>query len=229
MGCEKKMASIWIIGFGKFGQLALKRLSRRYPDSIVGIVDKNDAKLTTVSSLSICADGASWLENELGNLNETDLIVPAVPVHFAFEWVKNSIEKQYHVKPVEIYDNILQKLPNPIKGNPGRVYASHATFICPDNCPEPDHICTHTGEKRPPDLFKIFGDIRLKGIRSLVLQSRQLCAGVGGYTIEDLKRILSDVNASKNKFILMSTACRCHGVADLFEITKSMNSFGKAM
>jgi hypothetical protein len=58
------------------------------------------------------------------------------------------------------------------------------------------------------DLLK---EIDLPGFRSIVVRSHQLAHGVGGYRPEKLFQVLQQVS-ELHTAILLSTACRCHGV-----------------
>ena len=82
---------------------------------------------------------------------------------------------------------------------------SMADFICPDHCPEPKDICTHTGKPRPFNLYKKLESIKYDHFRSVVVRSRQLSPGVGGYSPGALFHAL-DVIKSSTTPILLSTA-----------------------
>jgi len=49
---------------------------------------------------------------------------------------------------------------------------------------------------------------------SKVIRSKQLGLGVGGYLSEDLLKIVREIKkaGASDRLILISTACRCHGV-----------------
>jgi hypothetical protein len=91
------------------------------------------------------------------------------------------------------------------------LYASIATFRCPDNCDEPVDCCTVTGEPRLANLFDVFRRIEIGGYLIQVVRSYQLAPGVGGYQLSILWRLLEEVRSTE-KDVLIATACRCHGV-----------------
>jgi hypothetical protein len=93
---------------------------------------------------------------------------------------------------------------------------SHANFICPDDCPEPDDYCTITGESRPPALYNMLAGLNMPGFHSTCIVSSQLAPGQGGYQWRTLLRALEDVKAHPGK-VLVSTACKCHGVIHALE------------
>jgi hypothetical protein len=53
--------------------------------------------------------------------------------------------------------------------------------------------------------------VAFENYASLVVRSRQLAPGVGGYRPEDLFSMYERVQKGASPF-LISTACRCHGV-----------------
>jgi len=88
---------------------------------------------------------------------------------------------------------------------------SLADFECPEDCPEPAGTCTHTGKPRIGRLFQMLSDLRYEDYRSVVLQSRQLSPGVGGFRPQSLFDLLGEVEGGDGP-VLLSTACSCHGV-----------------
>ena len=214
---------IWIIGGGKFGFRAAEKMKEKYPDARLFIVDDDVdtcLKFKRASYDIVCMDGISFLSDRLlPNTHLPDWIVPAAPIHIAFQWVRNKLVPDYDVRLEDIPDNILSQLPNPIRGKNKEVYMSLADFICPDNCPEPVKICTVTQKPRPYSLFEHLGQLADHGFSSVVIRSRQLAPGVGGYKPEALFAALDQVKIAEKK-ILFSSACRCHGVMNGFSIKK---------
>ena len=60
-------------------------------------------------------------------------------------------------------------------------------------------------------MFELLSGIELFRYRPLVIRSFQLGPGIGGYRPRDLYDLLDQVESS-DEAILLSTACRCHGV-----------------
>ena len=207
------MEKIWIIGAGHFGLLALKRLSASRKDRHFTLVDPARKALDSLSSERVDteqADGVTFLAHHLRQQDAPDWIIPALPVHLAAEWclARSGPERLRRISLPPETDLLL---PNPMRGESGDVYVSHATFLCPDDCPEPRNICTVTQQPRKQNMSDLLGGVSLPGFDALVIQSRQLGPGVGGYRPASLFRLLSQVEKSE-KNLLMSTACRCHGV-----------------
>jgi hypothetical protein len=60
-------------------------------------------------------------------------------------------------------------------------------------------------------MFELLERLQFPLVQSLVIRSYQLAAGVGGYRSEQLFSLLRQAAAAKGD-MLISTACRCHGV-----------------
>jgi hypothetical protein len=205
------MKEIWITGAGFFGSLALNRLDNgKYKFIIVDADPDNLEKLKGPNRIIIREEGVSFLEKNLKENKKPDWIIPALPVHLAAEWCLLKLG-QDNISRIVMPERIEDMVPNPLRGSESEIYVSHATFRCPDNCPEPEDICTHTGKKRKKDLYKILEELKIPERESLVVRSHQLGNGVGGYRPEQLFNLLEQVKKSTKK-ILISTACRCHGV-----------------
>ncbi|MGA6925486.1 MAG: hypothetical protein WBY88_07385 [Desulfosarcina sp.] len=117
-------------------------------------------------------------------------------------------------------------MPHPIRGKTGQAYVSHADFICPDNCPEPEKICTHTGRPRPPDLVRLLRRLDFENVLPIVLRSHQLLPGVGGIRPADLIGALDMARRHSQPLLMLATACRCHGVVDFIRLDKKRDSAG---
>ena len=102
-------------------------------------------------------------------------------------------------------------VPNPIRGPEGNLYVSHADFKCPADCDEPRDICTVTRQMRKQDMFELVGNLYFEQFSALNIRSHQLGPGIGGYRPEQLFHLIGNVKRAQGP-ILLSTACRCHGV-----------------
>ena len=211
---------IWIIGAGRLGRRAAGSLRQKYPRAAIALIDSSGkacAKMEGGSFAVICREGVDYLFRNLKAGREPDWIIPMIPVHVAYEWTRLKLEKTHRIQPVVVPPEVVEKLPNPIRGADGQVYMSNATFICPWNCPEPDDNCTHTGKPRPQILHQFLEIMKLRKFRTVVIQSLQLAPGIGGYQPATLFQALNTI-LSGNDPVLLSTACRCHGVMHAFEI-----------
>jgi len=207
------MEKIWIIGVGRFGFLAFERLSRAGEKRHFVLVDPVQDNLLRCEGPACTrekADGVVFLKERLRRDDAPDWIIPALPVHLAAEWLLLRLGPD-QVRRISLSPEMDPLLPNPMRGPEGNIYVSHAEFKCPDDCAEPRDICTVTGEKRRRNMFDLLGDFAFQSFRSLNIRSRQLGPGIGGYRPENLFSLLEGVQTSGGP-LMVSTACRCHGV-----------------
>ena len=207
----------WILGAGKFGRIAVERIKKKHPQALITVVD-NDQQALDALELGVTSHnrpGGEFLFKELSRENNPDWIVPAIPVHMAFEWIVARLTEKRPVRPVPVPGDAGEQVPNPLWGQNGTLYASHADFLCPDNCPEPKDRCFKTGLPRE-NLFDILARVEVPGFLPVVIRSHQLTPGVGGIRPVDLffaeKQIVESELA-----VLFCTACRCHGVINGLE------------
>lgn len=216
---NQPVENYWIIGGGKFGLRAARALGKKQPLTNLTIVEKEKAVCRQLGRLgfeTVCMDGIQYLERNLLNESYPDWIVPAIPLHAAFEWIRTKLSKTRIVQIIPVPEDLVTELPNPIKAESGQLYISIADFKCPENCSEPDDICTHTGKPRLMVLHEFLQSIQRKQVKTVVIRSRQLAPGVGGYTPRDLFAALKDIEAAKGP-VSLSTACSCHGILQFFE------------
>jgi hypothetical protein len=211
---------ILVIGAGTFGRRAVHILNAADPSLKTTIVDQNApalAKFKNRSVRTVCRDGIVYLAEQLGGERPPDWIIPAIPEHMAYKWLRMELDPLYSIEPVSVPAPVFEMLPNPIRGQNGEVYTSNAGFICPDDCPEPKTVCSCTGKPRPMILHSYLAGIIFQNFRSVTAVSRQLAPGVGGYTPKALFETRGLVKASHTP-VLLSTACKCHGVMNAFKI-----------
>ena len=206
-----------IIGCGHFGSRAAKKLLQKDPHSKIIVVDKSKKTLQKISRLPIetaVSDGIIYLNQFFSKGRKTDYIIPAVPLHLAFEFILSQLKpwggKRKKIPPIS-------GLPNPVIGKTGDLYTSLANFFCPEDCPEPAQYCTTTQKKRSKPLYKILNDLE-GAFESRVIRSQQLGPGIGGFRPKALLDLLEDIIRKKKSgwTILVSTASRCHGVTSAF-------------
>jgi hypothetical protein len=216
------MKRFWIIGAGRFGTRAARKLRRTHAAAEIRVVDKNPAvcdELARHDFQSICTDGIAYLDAHLGTAEDPHWIIPAAPVHVAFEFIRRRLSAEGRLQKVPVPAELSRHLPHLFAGGDHTLYASNADFICPEDCPEPADVCTVTGKPRPCTLYRELEQAAVDDAISIVIRSRQLLPGVGGYRPEDLLAAVERVRASQ-KTILLSTACRCHGVIDAFRFSR---------
>jgi hypothetical protein len=216
------MKSFWILGSGHFGSLATKRILQSRRDCKVIVVDHDAESLDVVSDRDveiIQKDAIDFLlsHNGLGH----EWIVPAIPQHVAFAWLCRKLAEDGKVVPLAVPVEFELQVPNPLKGETGSLYTSFATFQCPEDCDEPEMICTVTGKGRQAHLFELLQHMRVPGYEIHVVRSNQLEPGVGGYRLSVLWHLLENVRSADKK-IIVSTACSCHGVVNALRFDRSV-------
>lgn len=207
------MKEIWIIGVGQFGLLAVQTLASEHPHAHLVLVDPVKDNLLRAAgpnrSLDV-ADGVAYIDQNLSSQGKgPDWIVPALPVHLAAEWCLR--RQGPRLRRYAIPNAIDRQIPNPMRGLNGNVYTSHAAFRCPENCSEPADVCSITAELRRRNMFEILGDLNLPSFEPIAIRSHQLGPGIGGYRPAQLFNLDKRLETIRGG-ILLSTACRCHGV-----------------
>jgi len=206
--------AVIIIGAGHFGQRAASLLNSMRHTSL-WIVDRDITKLKKMGNIGakrIAEDGVRFLAKHFSHLAPSTFIIPAVPVHLAFEWLKAFINEKGTVAQVPVPKGYGLRLPHPLVGSEGSLLASYADFRCPDDCPEPARRCTVTGKARGTPLYRLLAQVEPRGFHVHVICSQQLAPGVGGYRVRDLKELLGKVSERKRGKWLVGTACKCHGI-----------------
>lgn len=218
------MKTYWIIGGGHFGQRAANSIRHKEADSKICLIDRRASvckQMERKGIESVCTEGVRYLVTHLTADNSPDWIIPAIPVHVAFEWIKSKLAGQYSITPIAIPNQLKALLPNPFMMKSAQLYTSNADFLCPENCSEPDEICTYTGQPRPRNLNDYLKSLHYEDFRPVVVCSQQLLPGVGGYTPKALYSALTEIETSPDQ-ILLATACRCHGVLDAFQLSSAL-------
>ena len=215
------MKDIWIIGAGRFGKKAVSAMKKRCPESAITVVDHCPKACEAIAEkglTTVCMDGVSYLNHCLTDACKPDWVIPVIPVHLVYEWIRLRLLPDISLVPVDIPEAIRRSLPNVLPGKPGEIFVSYASFVCPENCSEPRDLCTHTRMPRKQSLYQAIGALSCNGFLNHVLQTEQLAPGIGGITPGALFNTLAAVQQF-HESILLSTACRCHGVVQAFRKT----------
>ena len=219
MGAQQD--SYLIIGAGHFGARAVKALHKKYPAAPLTVVDIDQGALDRLGDFpaeKVCSEGASYLEQALDRESGTDWIIPTAPIHVAFEWVRRQLTRTGRVEVIPVPVEVEVMLPNPKRGPEGQLFTSYADFRCPEHCTQPYDLCTWTGKPRKGLLYKTVQEIVFEDYRSIVVRSRQLAPGVGGYQAEALRKSLDQVMEASSP-ALYTTASLCHGVMHAFKLS----------
>jgi hypothetical protein len=208
------MASYLILGAGKFGQLACQRLARLDATADFLVVDRTPEALAKLDGIPgrqrVRADAIAFLVKHLGTGVRWDWIVPMVPVHVAFQWLRAGPLRGSDWWPVRVPDAVVQLFPGAIRGPQDELYLSRAHHLCPDDCAEPA-VCPVTGESRDLPLYQELAALDGAGYQVSVIASQQLAPGVGGFSPRQLLDLAGRMAAMEGT-VMIATACRCHGV-----------------
>ena len=216
------MAGYLILGAGKFGRLALKRLAQLDRGSRFLVVDRDPQALTAIRSMAIEnlqvveADAITFLTENLRNPSPWDWLIPMVPVHVAYAWLRQGPLAGDSRQILEVPEIPEIAGLTVHRGGQGELYLS-CGHLCPDDCPEPDTVCPVSGESRRVALYDRLAALEIPGFQILVIPSRSLAPGVGGYPPESLRHLAEQLLGMEGK-VLIATACRCHGVIHGLEI-----------
>jgi hypothetical protein len=211
------MASYLILGAGKFGRLALERLTRLDGAARFLVVDRSAASLAAARDLAphqgewVEAEAGAFLAGRLENGASWDWLIPMVPEHVAYAWLRRNRLAPPDWVDLAVPGELAALAPTAVRGREGGLYLSRASHLCPDDCPEPE-VCPVTGEDRMTPLFAKLAGFQAPGFKVAVIPSRPLAPGVGGYPPGLLPAAARELASFPGK-VLIITACRCHGVA----------------
>ena len=117
------METVWIIGAGRFGRLAVKRLKKNFHLVIVDI-DINRLNAIRGSNVTLeQGNGIDYLTDNLSQKTMVDWIIPTLPVHLAWEWSQKKIGTHSFTTQM-IPDEIDSLLPHPVRGSQSQIYVT---------------------------------------------------------------------------------------------------------
>lgn len=214
--------AIFIVGAGHFGSRAVRILGSHLRSPIwVFDIDRDAlAQIDAPGVSKMRDDGIRFLAENYAILKSAHRIVPSLPRHLAFEWLRAHLGHE-SVTPVPVPQEINPFLPHTWPGPDGSLLVSDADFLCPEDCEEPETHCTVTGQRRGVPLHERLARLELDGYRTHIIRSRQLAPGVGGYPLAELTTLLGRLRDEPDTRWLVGTACRCHGVMTAFATSHS--------
>lgn len=212
--------AVFVIGAGHFGSRAARIVSEKGNSHVI-VLDVDEKRLSQTNGLNVkkvSCDGIRFLVENAHRLSDANTVIPAIPRHLAFEWLRGSLEREYQIQKISVPEEIISDLPHTWPASEGSLLISYADFICPEDCPEPE-FCTVTGERRDHPLYELLSHLDLKDFQVHVIRSHQLAPGLGGYPTGDLLEAAQSVTRGKTGRWLLGTACRCHGIVTAFDIS----------
>jgi len=152
-----------------------------------------------------------------------DFIVPTNAGHTCGKWIGD----YFHLKPLsDSIADVTRRLPPSLLlgcDEPNaRLIFSYMTKgkLCREDCPHPPGKCGLTGEPRPALLYKLlkYGVFELFDCAKIFV-SEQMAPSVGAIKASDFLAFVQEIETKKPKTLAVGTACRCHGVLNLFKST----------
>jgi hypothetical protein len=206
------MMSYIVLGYGKFGRLAVERLHAAFPSISITVVERSPAQVAGCSPAGAAVvreDATAFLlTSELATPEA--IIIPMVPFHLAASYI---MARASGCRESPLPANLMEMVPNPLRLDEATLCCSKADFLCPDDCPEGD-ACTVTGLPRTP-LYCDLEALRIPEITVLIQRSAQILPGIGGYQFKDLQSMALRIPSGK---YIVGTSCKCHAIMTGLEV-----------
>ncbi|MEN3034775.1 MAG: hypothetical protein ABC596_09615 [Candidatus Methanosuratincola petrocarbonis] len=229
--------TVLILGGGKYGTIALKRLQGKSGRIIVVDIDPNcQASKYAERIISgneepgkgpslVLSDGASFLSRLIDRGEVPDFVVLTIPknvmaalfiswaeslgmkVNFDIDWMLEVSDK-FPEKWIVVKDQIF-----------GVLVASYArNHTCVEGCMQPV-VCPVTGERRERSMIDI-ANSSVEGDFVRVFESRLLESDVGGVEGSAILEAYNEFRscARKGMRLAIGTACRCHAIVNFMRI-----------
>lgn len=197
-----------VIGFGRLGQSAVKRLFSLGFGRLT-VVDNHPSAMAGLSDevVKVQGSGPTWLAGQ--SLGQS-WIIPALPVHLAAYWLKEALRLKGRAAAWEPVDQpAFASLPHLSQTKDRGLLASWADFLCPDDCEEKGP-CPRLGVSLEPLYLRLRALAQNQPLG--VVRSYQLAPGLGGYPARSLRKLLEFALARREGELMVATACRCHAV-----------------
>ncbi|OGP50614.1 MAG: hypothetical protein A2Y79_06915 [Deltaproteobacteria bacterium RBG_13_43_22] len=205
---------VFIVGFGKFGKLALDQVVQRWGKARIWMIDSRSEVFinqeTLPEGIRVLADGPQFLSEYQTWIRDEDWVIPTLPIHLAWSWLNLNLKTPQRPKSVWPPPDLGVDLPFRQIHRKG-LFLSYADFVCPENCPAPIRFCFKTKAERAVPLWKFIADQPFSKGTLAVIESRQIAPGIGGYAFKELRKIQNLAQEASPPFFV-ATACRCHGV-----------------
>ncbi|MFH1476898.1 MAG: NAD(P)-dependent oxidoreductase [Verrucomicrobiota bacterium] len=154
---------------------------------------------------------------------QPDLIVPTAAGHTCGKWIGN----YFGLKPLaDSITDVTGRMPQSLflgydEPNAGLIF-SYMTRgkLCRADCPHPPGACGLTREPRPAPLYKLL-EYAVFGLFDCakIFVSEQMAPSVGAIKASEFLAFMKEVKTKKPGTLAVGTACRCHGILNLFKRT----------
>ena len=212
--------TVLVIGGGNYGTKACRYFKDQKARIILvdndpackaqGLVAKNDFILEDARS--------AW---DLALKLKPDFIVPTCSSHTCGRWIR----EYFRLNPLsDSISDVTRRLPQSLflgcdAPNAALIF-SYMTRgkLCREDCPHPPAECGLTREPRPAPLYKLleYGVSELFDCAKIFV-SEQMAPSVGAIKASDFLAFVQEIETKKPKTVAVGTACRCHGVLNLFK------------
>jgi nucleoside-diphosphate-sugar epimerase len=212
--------TVLVIGGGNYGTKACRYFKEQKARVILvdndpacqarALVAQNDFVLKD-------AQGAWKLVLDL----KPDCIVPTAAGHTCGKWIGD----YFGFKPLaDSIANVTSRLPQSLflgcdEPNARLIFSyMRGGNLCREDCPHPPGKCFVTHEPRPAPLSKLL-EYAVFGLFDCgkVFVSEQMAPGVGAIKTSEFLAFIKEVEIKKPKTLAVGTACRCHGLLNLFK------------
>lgn len=212
--------TVLVIGGGKYGTKACQYFADRKAHVI--LVDNDPAcrarALVAENDFILKDSKGAW---DLALNLKPDYIVPAGSGHTCGKWIR----EYFGLKPMsDSIAAVTRRLPPSLflgfdEPNVALIF-SYMTRgkICREDCPHPPTECGLTREPRPAPLFKLleYGVFDLFDCAK-IFESEQMAPSVGAIRTSEFLAFVEEIKTKKPKTVAVGTACRCHGMLNLFK------------
>lgn len=202
-----------VLGYGKFGQLAVSRLVEAFPGARMAVVDVDPIRFHNPlpdGVIAFQADATEFLVRSTLFAPQA-LVLPMVPFHLAASYLKASVPG---CREIPVPECLATMVPNPFSLDSANLGCSKADFLCPDCCSEGD-LCTVTGLPREP-LYHSLEALEIQPFTVVVQRSSQILPGVGGYPMGELRALAGRMRPG---LYLVATSCKCHAILTALDVT----------
>ena len=232
---------VLIAGGGYFGTIAAKFFRGR-KDVKVLLTDINascpaseyiDFRAASLDELDfskgtnmLVADAVEVFVDLLGRGMVPELVVPAIPGHFAGKALKRYLERNgFTVRPSKnLLEHVRRKLPENLAihmdENDAVIVCSYMPFDkrCKVPCSQP-RICPVTKRRKERAMYDLLSDAASGAGVNRILRSSLVTENVGAFEGEKLLEAIDECVKRGSCTVAIGTACRCHGIVNLFEVS----------